>query len=436
MIRFVCGPQRNFPEACEEGVEYISLYESGALHPFEIGDVALSLQSEVRRAGLSPSIVAWDFCSIAMAVAAADESAPREISPDGWTREIEMEVHLHEPLIWQGQRTRLEKTLRFLTGDFWKISFVEGGEGPPKPRQEKSYDANCVALLSGGVDSMVGAVDLRAGGHTPMFVSKLVRGDKDIQCETALLLSSASNHLQWSYGSRSPGKGEGSTRGRSIIFFAYAVLAASAIDMGSDQKVPIYVPENGFISLNVPLTPGRMGSLSTKTTHPVYLGGLQEVWDSVGIQAELKSPLDYCFKTKGEIVAGCKDPNLLGELVGRSTSCGRFLTYKMTHCGRCVPCLVRRAAFLHAGIPDPTVPSRVTSKSYRFENLAAAMKDGSSSDVRSVATALIRMQNRGLESVIGGALAFADSDRRTRYRDVVGRGLEELGELLKKFGIV
>ena len=47
---------------------------------------------------------------------------------------------------------------------------------------------------------------------------------------------------------------ESTTRGRSFLFFALAALAASGL---GGQPV-IYVPENGLISLNVPLDPLRV----------------------------------------------------------------------------------------------------------------------------------------------------------------------------------
>ena len=65
-----------------------------------------------------------------------------------------------------------------------------------------------------------------------------------------------------------PGLGtETTTRGRSFIFLALAALAADAIE----GRTPIYVPENGLISLNVPLDPLRLGAWSTRTTHPFYM---------------------------------------------------------------------------------------------------------------------------------------------------------------------
>src|SRR5438132_700143 len=44
------------------------------------------------------------------------------------------------------------------------------------------------------------------------------------------------------------------TRGRSMLFLALGAAVADAV-----QATQLIVPENGFISLNVPLTPSRIG---------------------------------------------------------------------------------------------------------------------------------------------------------------------------------
>lgn len=440
MPRYVCCPASSVPNSRELDTEYICLYSSGILTTFDVGDVAINLKQEVRKAGITPSVEAWDFCSIAMAVAAVDEAVPRNISADGWTRVLDVQIHLVEPLIWQPQIPLIEKTLRFLTGDFWRIRLLDGGEMRPISKKDISRSADCVSLLSGGVDSLAGAIDICRSGKNPIFLSKLVRGDSKFQIEAASQLVPSDSHIQWRFNSRSTQGGENSTRGRSIIFFAYAALVASSLAaaLGGGGKMPVYVPENGFISLNLPLTPLRQGTLSTKTTHPVYLRGLQEIWNAVGINAELLSPLDYRLKTKGEILEDCLDRDLLVELIGRSTSCGRYGVYNNTHCGRCVPCLVRRAAFIKAGIVDSTEVSTYKGKrgSYVFENLSVAANEPSGNDIRAVARACLLVQEYGVDRFISGGLSFCEPDERDRYVSLVSRGIAELETLLEAHNVL
>ena len=60
---------------------------------------------------------------------------------------------------------------------------------------------------------------------------------------------------------------EKSQRSRSFLFITIALLAMS----GMKNCKKLFMPENGLIALNVPLDSLRIGSHSTRTTHPYYL---------------------------------------------------------------------------------------------------------------------------------------------------------------------
>lgn len=133
------------------------------------------------------------------------------------------------------------------------------------------------------------------------------------------------------------------------MFFALAALAADAV--GGD--VTIHVPENGLISLNVPLDPLRVGALSTRTTHPFYMARVNELLGKLGLTSRLFNR--YGFQTKGQMVRGCQQPVFLAENAILTMSCSspakaRFAKEESQrqpkHCGYCVPCLIRRASLL------------------------------------------------------------------------------------------
>ncbi len=73
------------------------------------------------------------------------------------------------------------------------------------------------------------------------------------------------------------------------------------------------MPENGWISLNPPLTLNRLSSYSTRTTHPYFLGLMKQLWQSWGLEQELENP--YRTLTKGQMVANCRNPQLLRQLL-------------------------------------------------------------------------------------------------------------------------
>lgn len=281
-----------------------------------------------------------------------------------------------------------------------------------------------MCLLSGGIDSLVGSIELTANGFKPLFVSHVVRGDKETQAKFASALCGSDRHLQWSFSVRHPGEYEKSTRARSIIFFAFAALAAEALQSPNNKTVEIFVPENGFISLNVPLGPGRLGTLSTKTTHPVFINVVQSIWNAIGIQARLIH--SYRFQTKGEMLRTCADSEKLASLVGTSTSCAKYQHHNLTHCGECLPCLVRRAAFLEAQLPD------TTDGGYLCDKLSCSK----SKDVAAAASAYLRYQDEGIRRFVGSSVLFVSHSEREKYEDVVARGMDELGKLLSSHGVI
>ncbi|MFA5197752.1 MAG: Qat anti-phage system QueC-like protein QatC [Patescibacteria group bacterium] len=426
MNKVICAPDSILPATLVNDVNYFSMYSYS--HRDGVGHIAPTLRSDVKKKGFSPTVRVWDFLSIALAVAAADLSCKRSNSSDGWTRVIEVDVYLCEHGLWVQQKSRLESILRVLTGDFWKLNFLPGAEPPPQASVLASYDADCISLLSGGMDSLVGAIDLTATGRKPLFVSQVVKGDRKSQMRFANTLGASSRYFNWSHPVSLFNRCESSTRGRSIIFFAYGLLAASALNSRSEAPIEVVVPENGFMSLNPSLNSGRSGSLSTKTTHPLYAGGLQEIWDMLSIPVKLSFP--FRFKTKGEILSGCCDQAKLTGLIGESTSCGKFGRYKLVHCGRCLPCLVRRAAFLKAQLTDTTV------NNYHFQDLSKAGREFGPNDIGAVAMAYLNYKKYGIQRFAGGALSFASSTDRPQYEGVLSRGLDELGQLLIKHGVI
>jgi len=282
--------------------------------------------------------------------------------------------------------------------------------------------------LSGGLDSLVGAIDLAASGKKPFAVSQIVRGDAQKQGEFAQRIGGGLRHLQLNHNAHVPDpERPPSQRARSVTFLAYGVLAATALaHYHGGEPVALYVCENGFISINPPLTVARLGSLSTRTTHPYFLMRVQQIVDAAGLRVRIESP--YQVKTKGEMLVGCINQELLKTEAARSTSCGRFKRYGYKHCGRCLPCQIRRAAFLAWGVTDTTI--------YVYKDLGRDDEDHSRfDDVRSAAMAIAEVQLEGLDSLLGMTLSSTTLGDVDPLEDVVKRGLMELAALHRAYGV-
>jgi hypothetical protein len=378
----------------------------------------------VRRARLLPAPAAWDLLSFALMVTVADLAARRDRSPDGWTREIELIVPVADPDRWRPHQGRLAGLLRLMTTDRWEIEFCHGTPPPFKQKRQRAPifpDQDCVSLLSGGLDSLVGLLDLLAAGRRPFAVSQTVRGDAKKQQQFAAVDSGTVRHLQLGHAASTGVDDERSQRARSFIFLAFGVLAATATAAHRDcGTIDLHVPENGFIALNPPLTGLRLGALSTRTAHPNLLRGLEEVFAATELRVSLINP--YAQKTKGEMLSSCGDQMRLAALAATSTSCGRFLHYGYTHCGRCVPCQVRRAALLHWGVEDTT--------SYVYHDLGQDDADHAGfDDVRAVQIAVQTVRKDGLDAWLGTTLAAVPVGERAALQAMIGRGIKELASL-------
>ena len=427
-MRLVCALEDfEFPE---DGALNVVLYgrpgveEEGRSARASAGQAAKSV---FLRAGYEAAPRAWDFLSIALSVVTADLAGDRSKSADNWTREFDLKVAVADPVFWQTQAAELEAALQFLSTDRWRLTFEEGGFQPPPPRESVRPKEDCVVLLSGGLDSLIGGIDLSAEGLKPLAVSNVVRGDGENQGYFASMVGGGLRHIALNHNATPPWKKEPSQRARSIIFLAFGVLAATALKSYHDgDEVPFYVCENGFIALNPPLTGARLGSLSTRTVHPEYINRIRRVLSAAGLRVQIKTPYEH--KTKGEMLRECLNQAKLKSLAKQSVSCGRYLRFNYNHCGRCVPCQVRRAAF-HAWDELDTTP-------YVFSNLGRRDTDHANfDDVRSVAMAIVEAKAEGLNSWIGAALSYPMMGEVSPYRDLIERGLSELEAFHRCFNI-
>lgn len=396
---------------------------------WEEASAGLAIKSEISSKNLIPAAKAWDLLSIALSLMSADLAGHRRKSPDGWTRQFELTISVIDPVFWNQQTELLSSLFGFLSTDIWQFKFIEGGF-LPKPDMAKAVypKEDSVVLLSGGLDSLIGAVDIVQEGRKPYAVSQTVRGDAEKQIVFAHLIGGGLSHFQANHNAKIPNQeAPPSQRSRSIIFLTYGILIATTLAKYHDgEEVTLYICENGFIAINPPLTGGRIGSLSTRTTHPIALGLLQQLLTNAGLRVRIENP--YRFQTKGEMLVNCKNQDFINEWASESTSCGRFKQFGYTHCGRCVPCLIRRASFNRWDIEDETI--------YVYKDLSIDSSDYARfDDVRSALMAIAESQDIGMTRWLGSALSSNLVQDKDKLAATVERGLQELNSLFTRLKV-
>ena len=402
--------------------------------------------SNLVRLKVHPTETGIDVLILAAHVYAADTRISRTSeSQDGWTREIRLVVPVSDPDRWTAAAPTFVRLLNFLTGDLWTLSFRA------RPRRFATVTTSRLTrligppfddltLFSGGLDSLIGAIDSLESGRNPLFISHA--GESATSDAQSTIFDALKAHyyrrafdrqrlwMAFPDGFISGSAGENTTRARSFLFFALGAFAGS----GLGGAVTLKVPENGLIAVNVPIDPLRLGALSTRTTHPFYIARWNDALTTLGVNVRIENP--YWDKTKGEMVSGCSNGALLLSLTPSSLSCaspvkGRWQGLGIQHCGYCLPCLIRRAALL-TGLksdPDPTV--------YTVDDLTARSLDTRQSEglqIRSLQLAINRLRARPeLASILihkPGPLFDESPASQAALAEVYRRGLEEVGTLL------
>ncbi len=316
---------------------------------------------ELGKQNIYPSETGFDAVVFGLLVYMADmKISRRSQAQDSWSREIILTIPVFDKK-WNSYKETFERMLKFLTGDLWTIEFSKREQPLAlKDRFDSRTDKYKVAsLFSGGIDSLIASINYMERKQPTLLVSHA--GESRVRHWQTDLLSVLDkyygdvphgNVYYWTNldGIEFPeADSDMNQRSRSFLFIAIALFAMS----GTKECTQLLMPENGFIALNVPLEYLRLGSHSTRTTHPFYLKLWNEVASSI-FGFSISNP--YWNKTKGEMAAECLNKEILKIAMGQSYSCSSVNSVsiqsgKSNHCGHCLPCIIRRAA-LHKAFRD------------------------------------------------------------------------------------
>lgn len=304
-------------------------------------------------------------------------------SDDGWCRNIELnDVPVVNADLFNLHRQEFNTALSYLTGDNWTVSFTQMPPLEYTPEIEHHYNADeyeYVSLFSGGLDSLIGFIDKASDLHAGkkiLLVSHYDMGKESMDQERIFHSCAANEFFNGKYTSIKAKIGmkncikerkvkyENTFRSRSFLFFAMGLYCAKRISATQE----VIVPENGTISINIPLCKSRRSSCSTRTTHPVSMKLIMRALENVGINNALINP--YHFKSKADMMIDCAQDNskrhILEVLSPLSCSCakrshnrwwdkdGEYIRANhVHHCGMCMPCIYRRVAMNAIGLDNP-----------------------------------------------------------------------------------
>ena len=392
-----------------------------------------------QKVGTLPSQDALDLLNLAMAVYAADLRIPRSSAADRWTREVVLHLPVVEVDLWDGALSVFLQALSFLTGDIWGIQLRNRQPRPKSAGECKLKSVQEVCLFSGGLDSLVGAIDLLEAGKPVALTGQYGAGMTGSIQEQVLVdlvkrygptVVPVRFYVQPAKRVKDPqGKpirlGEPTMRARSFLFLTLGVALTNAL--GGDR--PLIVAENALISLNVALTHTRLGSLSTRTTHPHFVALYSRLLEAIGMPTAVR--FAYRFQTKGQMLGGTKNLALLAALAPLTLSCAhpqasRYGKATPGHCGYCVPCIIRRAALKAAGIDQGH---------YELDILTSPPdpRTEKGRDLRAFQMAIERLRGAKPQRFLFDVLATGPipEDDAHEYAELYARGMNEVSDLLE-----
>lgn len=304
-----------------------------------------------------------DLLLIAAVVYATDravERAEREDAP----RDLQVSIPVVNIGVLQPEIPHIEQILRKLSSDSWRLKLRQIDGVVEKPFVSKTTSGKTL-LFSGGLDSLSAAIDLGTQGEHLQLVSHRTHNQPTAAAQDQLValmssklgLSFPYRHFMVTAYSKPPSPQltfdlESSQRTRSFLFLTLASLCARRV---GHEKI-VVIAENGQMAIHLPISEGRIGPYSTRTAHPDILRMMEELFSSVlGMALTIVNP--FVNKTKAEVVSHVVQR--LPDAIPISSSCWKNarLSSGSTHCGFCIPCILRRIS-IETHRPDETAYAR------------------------------------------------------------------------------
>lgn len=310
-----------------------------------------------------------DLLDIGAVVYMADQMVKRERT---LKRRLDILMPVRHYTLWNQVKKSLAEAVSFLGRDEVNFHFIKRRDRKDDRLQAVKFrtksSGRCVSLFSGGLDSTAGALQILEAGLDPLFVSHHSNPQTSgIQKHLLYGMEQAQEkHLPWLsvFVGRTKKKRVSHELGgarkspmtqflRSFLFLSLASVAA--VELGCDR---LFIFENGPVALNPMFSEARV---NTRTAHPRFLAGFQALIHALyKVNVRIENP--FLYETKGEVALRLAKPKYR-KLVKETNSCWNAHAVPLWaqqrglkdhssyhHDGSCLPCVIRRASLVRAGL--------------------------------------------------------------------------------------
>jgi hypothetical protein len=284
------------------------------------------------------------------------QSRPQKV----WGRVFLLRVHVHEPARWSAPQVQgaLVAALRCLTGDVWRLEFVQRQKDPESIIQtnfELPEPNSLMIPFSNGMDSW--ALWQLFKEQNPVLV-RLGGGSKNARRRKGK--REAFERIPFRVPDQDFKERTGRSRG-----FKFAMVSGLAAYLSGSTKV--IVPESGQGALGPVLVTHRYGDYRS---HPVFLNKMERLFRAL-LDHDLRYEFPRLWSTKGQTLAAAAAKSK-DEGWRKTRSCWQKprqirvgKNQPLRQCGFCAACILRRISVHAAGFKEP-------ANTYAFENVSAA----------------------------------------------------------------
>jgi 7-cyano-7-deazaguanine synthase in queuosine biosynthesis len=255
----------------------------------------------------------------------------------------------------------LAAAIQFMSGDASvTFTFLSGHKTPPTSlfdRPDFRIDSSkelppAIALFSGGLDSLAGALDLIQTGNHAVLVSHesqtgTMHTQQALYDAIARRFPGQVSHYKFESHLRGVARAiEETQRTRALLYCSIGFALAEARNLNE-----LLVYENGVTSINLIRREDLANARASRTTHPRTMFLLSQLFSLVRGQS-FNIRLPFLNLTKREVVERIRS-GPLSNLLSSAVSCTRaFQREGTTHCGVCFQCIDRRIATFAARASD------------------------------------------------------------------------------------
>lgn len=303
----------------------------------------------------------------ALLVAAAVEfcDRTRRRPSNGWGRELNLRIPVHEPELWNSKPVSdaLHDALQFLTGDRWSITFRARKKNEASSQQgfiDLGLQVSAVIPYSDGLDSR--AVAGLMGKKLGNSLVRVRLGTAGADRKTRRRIREPFTAVPYSV--KSPAHTpEPSARTRGFKFTLLSGLAAYLAKTDT-----VILPESGQGSIGPTIVPVGQAYVDYRN-HPLFTVRMEKFLHCL-LDCRVRYVFPQLWSTKGETLRSymeeCNvDPSQLAD----TKSCWQgsrqvSVVNKARQCGICAACMLRRMSLYVAGIVE-------SPQKYVWEQLGA-----------------------------------------------------------------